>query len=173
MRYFDHVHIGPIAMTIGLLLSSCTTGTAAPIRQGDIAPAVAMTTLVGERLELSPQAGQMIWLNFWASWCRPCQAEWPGLNQAQQDLAGEGLRLVAISVNEQPDKVQAFLAAHPAAFAVALDPHGELAARFAVAGFPTHVLIDKAGIVRAIVRGPLDERRARRLLELGDGIATN
>jgi cytochrome c biogenesis protein CcmG, thiol:disulfide interchange protein DsbE len=104
---------------------------------------------------------------------RPCQIEWPSLNQAQHNLAGYRVRLVAVSVNESAGTVRAFLDTHQAAFTVLLDPHGELAARYSVIGFPTHILIDKAGIVRAIVRGPLDAVRARTLLELTDSDGTN
>jgi hypothetical protein len=60
------------------------------------------------------------------------------------------------------------LESHPAAFTVALDQHGAMAARYRVTGFPTHVLIDRMGVVRAIVHGPLDALRARRLLGLTD-----
>ena len=61
------------------------------------------------------------------------------------DLAAIGMDLVAISVNEQPDDVSSFLESHPAAFTVALDQHGAMAARYRVTGFPTHVLIDRMG----------------------------
>jgi thiol-disulfide isomerase/thioredoxin len=168
MRYLEHVSILFHSLAIALLLGGCTASSAAPVRKGDIAPVLAATTLAGDPAQVGPQPGQMLWLNFWASWCHPCQNEWPGLNQAQQNLARYRLRLVAVSVNERPDKVQAFLDRHPAAFTIALDPHGELAARYSVVGFPTHVLVDQAGVVRAIVRGPLDERRARKLLGLTD-----
>ena len=138
------------------------------MRQGDVAPSLAVTTLVGTRSEVRPIAGRPLWLTFWATWCYPCRAEWPGLNQAQRDLSGDGLIMVAISVNESTGTVQQFLDQQPASFAVVLDPQGQAAARYGVVGFPTHVLIDDAGVVRAVVRGPLDTARVRRLLSLGD-----
>src|SRR5262245_18719114 len=125
-----------LSVAVALLLSGCATATSGPPRPGQVAPALAVTTLEGEPFEVRPQPGQVLWLSFWASWCHPCQAEWPGLNQAQRDLAEPGLTLVAISVNEQPTVVAQFLDTHPASFEVALDSAGQAAARYGVNGFP-------------------------------------
>jgi thiol-disulfide isomerase/thioredoxin len=152
---------------IALLVSACAEG-GGPARQGDIAPPLAVTTLAGAPSEVRPTAGGTLWLTFWATWCYPCRAEWPGLNQAQRDFAGDELTLVAISVNEPAGTVQQFLNQQPATFEVVLDPQGQAAARYGVIGFPTHILIDGAGVVRAVVRGPLDATRARKLLALAD-----
>jgi thiol-disulfide isomerase/thioredoxin len=165
MSLTTHIRIGLLVAAVAFLLSGCS-GAEGPIRQGQIAPALAITTLTGAQSEVRPVAGHALWLNFWATWCHPCRAEWPDLNQAQQDLAGKGLTLVAISVNEQIAAVEQFLDKQPASFEVALDPQGQAAARYAVNGLPTHVLIDQTGIVRAIIHGPLDEARAAKLLGL-------
>jgi peroxiredoxin len=149
-----------------LLLGSCATGAGGPVRPGQVAPALQVIALAGEPATVRPAAGQALWLVFWASWCHPCRAEWPDLNQARDSLADEGVTLVAISVNEQASAVERFLAARPASFAVLLDPHGQAAAGYGVLGFPTHVLIDRTGVVRQIVRGPLNEARAREIFRL-------
>jgi thiol-disulfide isomerase/thioredoxin len=162
-----HIRIALLVLGAAMLLGSCA-GAGGPVRQGEVAPVLTVTTLEGALSEIRPEAGRAVWLAFWATWCYPCRAEWPDLNQAQRDLAGDGLILVAISVNESIGTVQQFLDEQPAAFEVALDPRGQAAARYGVIGFPTHVLIDDAGVVRAVVRGPLDAARARALLPLSD-----
>jgi cytochrome c biogenesis protein CcmG/thiol:disulfide interchange protein DsbE len=167
MSLTTHIRPGLLVAAVAFLLSGCS-GAEGSIRQGQIAPPLAITTLTGAQSEVRPVAGHPLWLNFWATWCYPCRAEWPGLNQAQRDLAGMGLTLVAISVNEQTTAVEQFLDKQPASFEVALDPQGQAAARYGVNGFPTHVLIDETGVVRAIVHGPLDTARARTLLSLTD-----
>jgi thiol-disulfide isomerase/thioredoxin len=164
MRLARPIRISLLVAAVALLTGGCASG--GPVRQGQAAPALAVTTLAGTPDEVRPAHGQALWLNFWASWCRPCRAEWPQLNQAQRDLAGQGLTLIAISVNERAGAVEQFLEEHPAGFAVVLDPSGEAAARYGVIGFPTQVLIGRDGVVQAIVRGPLDEARARELLDL-------
>src|SRR5262245_49827186 len=94
------------------LLGGCVGG-GGPARQGDVAPPLAVVSLAGAPLEVRP-AGRALWLTFWATWCYPCRAEWPDLNQAQRDLAGAGLTLMAISVNEQASTVRQFLDQQPA-----------------------------------------------------------
>ena len=156
-----------ILLAAALALGGCTSSTGDLVRQGQAAPALAAMALSGAPIEVRPAAGRPMWLTFWATWCYPCRAEWPGLNQAQRDLAGRGLTIVAISVNEPASAVQQFLEQRPASFEVALDPQGQAAARYGVVGFPTHVLIDEAGVVRAVIHGPLDGARTRALLDLG------
>jgi thiol-disulfide isomerase/thioredoxin len=150
---------------VALLLGGCGAARGL-VHQGDLAPPLAVMSLSGAPTEVRP-AQHALWLTFWATWCYPCRAEWPGLNQAQRELVGDGLKLVAISVNEQPGAVQAFLEQQPASFEVVLDPQGQAAARYGVVGFPTHILIDDEGVVRAVVRGPLDAPHVRRLLPRG------
>jgi thiol-disulfide isomerase/thioredoxin len=162
-----YTRIALLLLGATMLLSGCAGGGGA-VRQGEVAPALAVTTLEGTLSEVRPVAGHALWLTVWATWCYPCRAEWPGLNEAQRDLAGDELTLIAISVNEPAGTVRQFLDERPAAFEVALDPQGQAAARYGVIGFPTHVLIDDVGVVRAVVRGPLDADRTRKLLALGD-----
>lgn len=137
-----------------------------PIRQAATVSTFQVDTLAGQSKEIRLGTGQPFWLSFWATWCYPCREEWPDLNQAQRELRADGLRIVAISVNEPGTTVEAFLRTRPADVEVVLDPRGATAARFGVTGFPTHVLIDASGAVRAIVRGPLSGSRARTLLGL-------
>jgi cytochrome c biogenesis protein CcmG, thiol:disulfide interchange protein DsbE len=168
MRAYTKRHLVLLGSIVMFLLAGCASAAAGPVGLGQAAPALAVTNLAGAPMEVRTVAGRALWLNFWASWCYPCRAEWPALNQAQPELAAIGMDLVAISVNERPRYVSSFLESHPAAFMVALDQQGAMAARYSVVGLPTHVLIDRMGVVRAIVHGPLDAQRARRLLGLTD-----
>jgi thiol-disulfide isomerase/thioredoxin len=145
-------------------LGACVEKGGAVVQANDVAPPLTVTALDGAVSEVRAAPGRTLWLSFWATWCTPCQAEWPDLNQAQRELAGAGVELVAISVNEPADAVEQFLQEQPADFRVVRDPEGQAAARYGVIGFPTHVLIDSTGVVRAIVRGPLDGRRAQALI---------
>jgi thiol-disulfide isomerase/thioredoxin len=147
-------------------LGACAESGDAIVQAKDKAPPLPVTALDGAVSEVRAEPGRTLWLSFWASWCTPCQAEWPDLNAAQRDLADSGVELVAISVNEPADAVEQFLRTQPADFRVVRDPEGQAAARYGVIGFPTHVLIDSTGVVRAIVRGPLDGRRAQALLSI-------
>lgn len=154
-----------LPLLLFVALAGCGGVPASPLAAGDRLPVLAVATLDGETIALGGPPGQPVWVSFWASWCAPCREEWPGINAAARDL-GPGLRIVAVAVNEPQATVAAFVAEHPAAFAVALDSDGRLAERFGVAGFPTHVLIDGEGMIKHVVRGPLDGPRAAALLDL-------
>jgi cytochrome c biogenesis protein CcmG/thiol:disulfide interchange protein DsbE len=148
-----------------LALASCGRAPAGPLAAGDQLPELTAAGLSGETLSLAGAPGQAVWISFWASWCAPCREEWPDINAAVHDL-GPAVRIVAVAVNEPSATVAAFVAEHPAEFSVAVDPEGALAERFGVVGFPTHILIDGDGVLRRVVRGPLDGPRAADLLGL-------
>lgn len=148
-----------------LLLAACAAAPGRPPGAGDRLPVAHARALSGEQVALAGAPGQALWLSFWASWCAPCREEWPGIDAAARDL-GPGVRIVAVAVGEAPETVAAFVAERPAAFTVALDPEGALAAQLGVAGLPTHVLVGPDGAIRHVVRGPLDGPRAAALLGL-------
>lgn len=149
-------------------------GVAAPARAveaGDSAPDVALPgSSVGARL--SELRGRWVYLDFWASWCAPCLQSFPWMAQLQQKYAAAGLLVLAVNVDAQRADADAFLARHPAGFALAFDAQGDAARRFAIRGMPSSVLIDPLGRVRWVHRGfraddaaLLDARIAQALAE--------
>ncbi len=150
-----------------LALAGCGGRAPAPLATGAQVPVLRVATLAGDSVNLLGTPGQATWVSFWASWCAPCREEWPTLNAAVRTF-GPAVRIVAVSVNEPQASVAGFVAEHPADFVVAVDPEGALAGRFGVVGFPTHFLIDGDGVVRQVVRGPLDGARAASLLAIAD-----
>jgi thiol-disulfide isomerase/thioredoxin len=153
----------PLAALALLLLGACGLGR--PAAAGSRLPALTAATLAGEEIALAGAPRQALWLSFWASWCAPCREEWPDINAAARSM-GADVRIVAVAVSEPADVVAAFVAEHPADMIVALDPEAELADQLAVAGLPTHILVGADGVVRHVVRGPLDGPRAAALLGL-------
>lgn len=96
---------------------------------------------------LRPPAGGVTYVDFWASWCTPCAAAFPWLNEMQARYGHQGLRIVGVGVDAEPAKGDRFLEAHPAQFATTRDPQGQLAERYGVEGMPYAVLIDAQGRV--------------------------
>lgn len=155
----------PLLILLLVLLAGCAGAPEGPLTAGDRLPEATVETLSGETINLGGEPGQAVWVSFWAGWCAPCREEWPGINAAAQSF-GPTVRVVAVNVNEEPATVAFFVHEHPADFTVVLDPEGVLAERFGVVGLPTHFLIDADGVVRQVVRGPLDGPRAAALLGL-------
>lgn len=138
------------------LIAAAGFGLAAPavraLEAGEAAPDVVLPECtLGARL--SDLRGLWVYLDFWASWCGPCRQSFPWMARLQQQHASRGLRVVAINLDAQRSDADAFLARHPTGFALAFDPSGESARRFAVRGMPSSALIDPQGRLRWMHRG--------------------
>lgn len=118
------------------------------------APNCALQALDGaQRYDLHQFRGQVLYLDFWASWCGPCAQSFPFMNRLHHDLAGRGLRIVAVNLDEKPAEAKEFLSKHPAHFALAADGGGNCPQNFGVKGMPSSYLIDRGGIVRHVHLG--------------------
>jgi cytochrome c biogenesis protein CcmG, thiol:disulfide interchange protein DsbE len=96
--------------------------------------------------------GHPVWLNFWGSWCPPCRAEMPDIEAAYEELQPRGLVWIAVSLNEPATQAAEFAARNHASILIASDPdRSDTGAAYPIANFPTHILIDKNGIVREVL----------------------
>jgi thiol-disulfide isomerase/thioredoxin len=89
--------------------------------------------------------GHVVLVDFWASWCGPCEQSFPWLRAMDARFAGKGLRIVAINLDKKHEAAEGFLQRHVAPFTVAFDPLGKTAEAFQVPGMPTSFLIDPEG----------------------------
>jgi thiol-disulfide isomerase/thioredoxin len=99
-------------------------------------------------LDLSAYRGRVLYLDFWASWCAPCQKSFPWMESMHNSYARDGLAIVAVNVDRNRQDADRFLATRSASFDLRFDPQGLMAEAFKVKGMPTSVLIDRKGIVR-------------------------
>ncbi len=97
--------------------------------------------------DLADYRGEVVYLDFWASWCVPCHESFPWMAELQQAHARDGLRVVTISVDTQREDAEDFLAKHASALAVFHDPEGDLASRYDLAGMPSSFIIGRDGRV--------------------------
>ena len=112
---------------------------------GDALPPLAQFGLAGVPGELS---GRVVLVDFWASWCAPCKASFPALDDLQRTYAGRGFTVLAVSVDDDPRKMKDFLAAHPVSFPVVHDARQQLVAAAGIEAMPSSFLIDRAGTIR-------------------------
>lgn len=124
---------------------------------GDPAPDFVTMLSDGSIVRLSDFRGQPVWLNFWGSWCPPCRAEMPDMEAAYQQLRPRGLVMLAVALDEPPAVSFEYAARNGATYLVASDPERKTTgAAYPIVNFPTHILIDREGIVRQIVLAELD-----------------
>ena len=112
---------------------------------GDAAPALQVHDLAGKPISLKALRGKVVLLDFWATWCEPCQEEMPRLAALQKQAGPKGLQIVGLSMDDQASTVRAFLADHPLPYPVAMATPA-LAERYGkILGLPTLIVIDRKG----------------------------
>ncbi|MDP3520210.1 MAG: TlpA disulfide reductase family protein [Hydrogenophaga sp.] len=119
-------------------------------------PALDALDLTGRRLTLADYQGRVLVLNFWASWCEPCRAEMPTLQQLPAVLGEERVAVLGLNFKEGPRRIAQFAQAAGVTLPLALDPQGDIARAWGVKVFPTTILIDTSGRARTRVRGEVD-----------------
>jgi cytochrome c biogenesis protein CcmG/thiol:disulfide interchange protein DsbE len=137
---------------------STTAGQITAPQVGFAAPSFTLTELNGQKVNLSDFQGKIVIINFWASWCRPCRAEMPALQQAYTSYQDKGLVLLAINASNQdtPGAMQTFLGSFEHSFTIPLDSNGEVTRLYRVNSLPTTFFVGQDGRVRdLVIGGPL------------------
>ena len=131
-------------------------GSPAPLRDLD-----------GKPVRLADLRGRPVWITFWASWCPPCQAETPTIRDTAAAYAPQGLEVIGISVQEATEgDVRAYAAKYGLRHTIAADLAGDVFRRYRVFGLPTHYFLDRDGVIRSIVQGPVTPASAASNLAL-------
>jgi cytochrome c biogenesis protein CcmG, thiol:disulfide interchange protein DsbE len=122
----------------------------------------------GDRVRLSDLKGQLVVLDFWASWCEPCRQSVPILNQVARTLAAEGVRVYGVNAEGfKPETLARVAARWQFAYPVLTDPTAQTQLAYDVEALPTLYLIDKQGIVQKTHAGsPSAERLIEEVREL-------
>lgn len=131
-----------------LLVSSLA---AVPARPADAAPT---------QLDITRFHGQVVIVDFWASWCKPCRQSIPWLNQLRNRYGSQGLVIIGVNVDAERADAERFLREVPVEFDVVYDPQGELAQRFHVQGMPSTLVYDRDGQLAHTLLGYREARRA-------------
>jgi thiol-disulfide isomerase/thioredoxin len=125
---------------------------------------VVLKTVDGRSLALDSLQGQVVVLNFWASWCPPCRRELPHLDALQASLAGRGARVVAISIDEEARNVQRFARAERLSLPLYHDGPDHLARRLDLPHVPFTIVLDRRGEVAFATSGA-DDRALEMITE--------
>ncbi|MFN7640873.1 MAG: TlpA family protein disulfide reductase [bacterium] len=138
-----------------------------PWPPGQPGPALSAPDLLGRPWTLEALRARVVVLNFWATWCPPCRAEMPSLQQLAQSYAPDTLQVLALNVGESPARIVQYLRSSGLQLNVLLDPMKEAARAWGASVLPTTILIDPEGRPRQRVRGELDwsGREAMALVE--------
>lgn len=145
------------------------------LQAGDVAPelegehdgaTVGLTDLAGNPIRLADLHGRPVWLNFWATWCPPCQEETPVLRDTFEKYRDRGLAVVAISVQETSvDDVKNYVDTYGLEYTVGFDATSAIFHTYRAFGLPTQLFIDGDGVIRKVVYGPVTREAAAGYIE--------
>lgn len=164
------MRIRPLPIALSLLLGAAAAH-ATPAPQS-AAPDFTLRTLDGRNLRLNEQRGQVVLVNFWASWCGPCKQEMPHLNRLYDKYRSAGFVLLGVNIDDDPRTATSAATRLGVRFPVLLDGGDKAVSRlYDLGSMPATVLIDRDGRVRFLHRGYRDgmesdyERQIRELVK--------
>jgi len=97
------------------------------------------------KVDLSAYKGQVVYVDFWASWCKPCRKSFPFMNNMHKKYGKKGLKVIAINLDSEHASATKFLQKNPAKFTIAYDPKGDTANSYKLRVMPTSYLVDRKG----------------------------
>ena len=147
-----------VLAVVGLLAFGLLSKGSSGVALGDPAPASPLPRLEGGGTEsLADYRGRWVLVNFWASWCDPCREEAPELERFQRRQGGPGFTVLGIDSRDLSGDGRAFVDSYGLTYPQLRDGDGSAAEDFGTTGVPENFLIDPAGRVRLLVRGPITE----------------
>lgn len=151
-----------VLAVVGLLVYGLASKGGSRLEEGEAAPTAALPRLEGGGSEsLADYRGRWVLVNFWASWCPPCRAETPALEEFQQRHGGPRFTVLGIDTQDLTGDAQAFVEKFGMTYPQLRDGNGDAADEYGTTGVPETFLIDPAGKVRLAVPGTVDEEYLR------------
>lgn len=135
------------------------------VRAGDKAINFALTDLHGERFELDELKGKGVFLNFWGTYCPPCEKEMPIMEELYQSYKEEGIEILAVNVDEPELTVRRFTERYNLTFPVLIDNKMRVSDAYGISPLPTTVLINEYGEVVKVHIGGMTEVQVKEFME--------
>ena len=129
---------------------------------GDVqAPAFTLQSVAGAQVSLAQYKGDVVMINFWASWCGPCRQEMPLLDSIYKQYKDMGFTLLGVNVEPDSHNADAWLKKTPVSYPILYDPKSQVSQLYQVQAMPTTVIVDRQGVVRFVHNGylPGDENQ--------------
>ena len=148
-----------ISLALTAALAACKGGESGErrIAVGSPVPQYSALSLAGDSVSLAGLRDKVVLLNVWATWCHPCRAEIPELQELHTKYASRGLDVVGVSIDAESDKehISEFMKEFGMTYPIWRDPDERVSAQFLVLGVPTTYLLDRKGILRWRTTGPI------------------
>lgn len=155
-----------LAAAVGYTLyANFTKDNVQKVAVGEIAPDFALVDMNGQKHKLSDYRGEGVFLNFWATWCKPCEREMPYIDKAYKEFKDKGVKVLTVDVGESKLAVNNFIERYNLSFPVMIDKDGQVQTAYGINPLPITFLIDKDGkVVRSHV-GELTQDTVNQFME--------
>ena len=158
---------GPTGAITSQSISVTVAATTDPPKVGKPAPDLELALIDGTKVRLSDLKGKPVWINFWATWCPPCRAENPDIEEVYNEHKdADGLMILAPAIGEGRDTVAGYMERTDLHYPVGTDPTTQIAANYRVLGIPTHVFVDREGIIRDMRVGAMSKKTMEKKVAL-------
>jgi peroxiredoxin len=147
------------------LYANLTKDTKQKVAVGAEAPDFVLVDMEGNKHQLSDYKGQGVFLNFWGTWCKPCEEEMPYINNQYNQFKDKGVQVLAVDVSESELVVNQFADRHKLNFPIVIDKDGQVQTAYGINPLPATFLIDKDGKVIKYHTGQLTEETVREFME--------
>jgi peroxiredoxin len=132
-----------------------------PVSIGETAPDFALPALGSGSISLRNYRGQIVLVNFWATWCAPCVEEAPGLEKFAEQMRNQGVTVLGVSVDTDAVALQRFVTQNHLSFPMARDPNQAVTSRYGTFKFPETYILDREGRVAEKIIGPANWQDSR------------
>jgi len=144
----------PAALLLTVLAAGCYTGSRPP-HVGTPAKEFSVQDS-DHQVSLNQFRGQVVILNFWATWCPPCDQELPSLMDMQNQMRARGVVVVGVSIDVDGDAYHRYLKQRNVNFVTVRDPEQKVAGMYGTSGWPESYIIDRQGVLRRKIVGPIN-----------------
>ncbi|KSU85623.1 thiol-disulfide oxidoreductase ResA [Fictibacillus enclensis] len=155
-----------VAVAVGYTLyNNVFNDKSGSVQKGDQAPDFELTDLQGNKVQLSDYKGKGVFLNFWGTWCKPCQREMPYMQKEYRNYKKQGVEILAVNVGESRVSVKNFADRFHLSFPIPLDGSREVTKAYGIGPIPTTFLVDKNGKVIEITSESLSNETIKSYME--------
>ena len=134
---------------LGTMMLIAAPGMVTSTESIQLAPSFEVRSLVGDNsINLDEFQGKVVYVDFWASWCGPCLKSFPFMEEMHQQYADQGLVIIAINMDQDPQDAHKFITEHPVTFLVGQDTAGAVAEQYGVMAMPSSFVVDRDGLVK-------------------------
>lgn len=158
----SHYKLLVVLVLVALIAGGCATSSDEGLREapevGALAPSFTLANTYGNNVTLEDYRGQVVLINFWATWCPPCRQEMPSIHDRYQQYGGD-LVVLAVDYAEPAEQVAAFQEQLGLTFDVLLDSQGKVSDQYRIQGYPTSVFVNEFGVIEIVHIGLMTDNQ--------------